>query len=441
MTNNLFGTDGIRNTVGIKPLTMVNIPRLGHAIARWALKKHDAPLSILLAHDSRASGEWMSSALASGLLLCPIAIQYAQVLPTPAVCNLLQQQKDIHVGIIISASHNPYQDNGIKIVTSKTGKISTQDEEIISALYQHSQKSTYCSFGSMQYYHTAQEEYIQSIVGRFSHGLLTGKKVVLDCANGATSYIAPEIFCQLGAKTIVIHNSPNGTNINEQSGALHVEKLTKIVLKEEADIGFAFDGDGDRVVAITKNGTTKNGDDLIALLSGHPIYQNETHIVGTVMSNHGLDLFLRNNNKQLIRTQVGDKYVADYLQQHKMLLGGEQSGHIILNDYLPTADSMVTALRVLEIIAQTDNWNMHTFARYPQILVNVPVSYKKSLSTPNITAIISDHETKLQAGRLVVRYSGTENVLRVMVEDQEQKTAHHIGTSLAHTLQKELLQL
>ncbi len=438
MGNNLFGTDGIRATVGNGPLTHLEIPRLGYAIARWAIKKYGSPLRIILAHDSRNSGEWMSSSFISGLLLAPITVEYARVLPTPAICNLLKQRADLHLGIVISASHNPYQDNGIKIIDRATGKISQEDEETISTLYYEQTSPSYHTFGKLLWYENAAQDYTANVSGMFPSDLLSGKKVILDCANGATSFVAPSLFKAVGAQVIAINNCPNGTNINDQCGALYVNRLQNIMLEEHIDIGFAFDGDGDRVMAITKQGTVKNGDDMLALLASHPTYQQEQTVVGTIMSNHGLDLFLRAQKKQLVRTPVGDKYIADYLQQHNGLLGGEQSGHIILNDYLPTADSVVTALRIVEIINQTDNWDLDTFTHYPQVLVNVPIGQKKNLQDPSIAAIIADYETQLNTGRLVVRYSGTENLLRVMVEDREQQTAQRISSALASTLQKEL---
>jgi phosphoglucosamine mutase len=438
MENNLFGTDGIRTTVGIGPLTYIDIPHLGYAIACWATKKYGSPLRIVLAHDSRNSGEWMCASLMSGLMLKPITVEYARILPTPAVCNLLQQRIELDLGIVISASHNAYQDNGIKIIDRTTGKISQEDEETISSLYHQQLLPSYHTFGALRWYEDAAQDYIQDLQSMFPIDLLAHKKVLIDCAHGATSLVAPILFRALGAEVIAINQSPNGTNINDQCGALHVNRLQTIMLKEQADIGFAFDGDGDRVMAITKQGTVKNGDDMLALLTNHPTYQQEKTIVGTIMSNHALDLFLRIQKKQLVRTPVGDKYIADYLQQHNILLGGEQSGHIILNDYLPTADSIVTALRIMEIITQTDNWDLDTFIHYPQVLVNVPIGQKKSLQAPSIAAIIADYETQLHTGRLVVRYSGTENLLRVMVEDQEQQTAQRISSALALTLQKEL---
>lgn len=438
MTPNLFGTDGIRTRVGKAPFTHLDIPRLGYAIAQWATETYASPIRILLAHDGRISGEWMSNALTSGLLLEPITISYAHLLPTPAVCNIVKQQSNLALGIVISASHNRYQDNGIKIIDRTTGKISSEDEEHISALYHQNNMPSYHTFGAMELYGNAAQEYVQNIASLFPPDLLAHKKVVLDCAHGATSYSAPALFRAVGAQVIAINRTPNGTNINDQCGALHLEPLQKIMQQEQADIGFAFDGDGDRVMIITHEGTIKNGDDMLTLLSTHPLYRGEQNIVGTIMSNHGLDLFLCTQNKRLVRTPVGDKYIADYLQKHHALLGGEQSGHIILRDYLPTADGMVTALRVIETIQQTNNWALQTFTHYPQTFVNVPIGRKKDLQDPTIAAIIADHETQLHTGRLVVRYSGTENLLRIMVEDAEQQTAQRIGNTLARILQKEL---
>lgn len=436
---NLFGTDGIRSRVGTPPLTYLDVPRIGYAVGKWALKRYGTPLRIILAQDSRQSGEWMSIALATGLMVHPIAISYAHTLPTPAICNLLRQGTDFDLGIMISASHNVYHDNGIKIIDRTTGKISLKDEEIISELFYTQKMPSYASFGTFTSYPLASSLYIALISQLFSANLLAHTKIILDCANGATSAYAPTIFENIGAQVIALNTKPNGTNINEQCGALHVQHLAHTMHIHNAALGFAFDGDGDRVMIMTKDGTIRDGDDMLALLSLHQAYRAEQTIVGTIMSNHGLDLYLKENHKQLIRTPVGDKYIADYLQQHHLALGGEQSGHIILNDCFPTADCIVTALRIVEAIIQTDTWDFTTFTHYPQMLVNVPIRHKKNLEDPAIAAIIADYELQLHTGRLVVRYSGTENVLRIMVEDRELQTAQRVSNALAHTLQKELL--
>jgi phosphoglucosamine mutase len=206
----------------------------------------------------------------------------------------------------------------------------------------------------------------------------------------------------------------------------------------DADLGCAFDGDGDRVILVTKHGDIKNGDDILALLSEHPSYASQKTVVGTVMSNQGLEEFLSQKNKMLLRTPVGDRWISEQLQKNDLLLGGEQSGHIIARDLLSTGDGIATALKVAEAITYTNNWDLTTFTTFPQQLINIPVAYKKDLKEPSIAAIIAEYEKQLETGRLYVRYSGTENYLRVMVEDRETDTAQRICTHLAHALEKAL---
>lgn len=432
----LFGTDGIRNRVGTHPFTHTDLPRLGAAIGQWALKTINHAPRMLLAHDTRISCSWVASALESGLLKYPITLLNAYTLPTPAVCLLTHIHDDIDIGIIISASHNPHHDNGIKII-SKNGKLSAEDELMITDLfYADAKDHTYDSFGTRELYHDATQQYIKHVVSHFPTNFLHGKTIVLDCAHGATSYSAQHLFEILGATTILINNAPNGTNINDACGALHPQRVAQAVLEHHADAGFAFDGDGDRVVAVSKDGAIKDGDTILALLLDHPRYKNTPAIVGTSMSNHGFARFLEQQGKTLLRTNVGDKYVAQALEEHNLLLGGEQSGHIILRDYLNTGDGMFTALRLLETLCLTNNWTMDTFKPYPQILINVPVQEKKDLTQPPFSTIIQDHEKQLHGGRCVVRYSGTENLLRVMIEDD---TLEH-ATSLGNTLSNQLSQ-
>lgn len=434
----LFGTDGIRNRVGNHPFTHNELPRLGAAIAQWAIKKTGHAPRILIAHDTRISCSWVASALEGGLLTHSVTLLDAHTLPTPAVCLLTHIQDDIDIGIIISASHNPHHDNGIKII-SKNGKISADDEQMISDLfYADSTTHSYDSFGSRLLYHDAAQQYIEYVVKQFPDNFLLGKKIALDCAHGATSFIAQKIFEQLGAATIMINHAPNGTNINEACGALHPQHVAQMVLKHSADAGFAFDGDGDRVVAVGNDGSIKDGDTILALLLDNPRYNNTPTIVGTSMSNHGFARFLEQRGKTLLRTNVGDKYVAQALEKHNLLLGGEQSGHIIVRDYLNTGDGIFTALRLLETLCITNNWRMQTFKPYPQILINVPVGAKKDLSQPPFSTIIHDHEKLLHGGRCVVRYSGTENLLRVMIEDDTLEHATHLGNALSDQLSQAL---
>ncbi len=438
MSKNIFGTDGIRAKVGTSPFTFRSLPLLGHAIGRWIYEQYGKNARVLVGQDTRASGDWIQAALSTGLLIHPLELSTTGILPTPTICRLLQQSEKYEVGIILSASHNPYFDNGIKIIKHTTGKLTKTDEQYITSLYQRAKKISYRSYGSLSHYSEAAHHYLADIVSLFAPDFLKNIKVVLDCAHGATYKLAPAIFTALGADVIVLNAAPNGTNINKECGSLHVAALQEAVLHYRAAIGFAFDGDGDRVITINNHGMVKNGDDMLALLSEHASYVQQQTIVGTIMSNLGLDHHFQKYNKSLVRTKVGDKHITDYIKSHKLLLGGEQSGHIILHDYLPTGDGIFTALRLCEMMIQTSNWNLDTFDHYPQIIVNLPVTHKRDLMEPEIAAIIKDYEEQLHTGRLIIRYSGTENILRIMIEDQNYSMISQLGRKLAHQLQKYL---
>lgn len=436
--SNLFGTDGIRGTVGTAPFRLEDTVRLGTAMGEWITSTYGANAHLLIAHDTRQSGDWLTSTLCAGLLLSPLTVHVAGVLPTPAVSHILKNNSHFDCGIIISASHNPFIDNGIKIIDRTNGKLEEKHEAIISQAYYHPTPPLYNTFGSTAIFADAPQIYISALTSFFSTLSLKGLTIALDCANGATYEVAPAIFAALGAQVITVHAQPNGKNINEKCGALDLRSLQETVIANKADFGCAFDGDGDRVIMVDRNGQVKNGDDLLALLSNHPHYKNQAIIVGTIMANQGLEQYLHSAHKQLLRTPVGDRWVGAQLTEHKLLLGGEQSGHIILQDYLPTGDGIATALRVIESILHTDNWSMHTFDAYPQKMINIPVVHKKDLKEPAIAAIIADYRKQLGSGRLCVRYSGTENFLRIMVEDRENDAVHRICSHLAQALAKEL---
>ncbi len=440
---NMFGTDGIRNSVGNYPFSIEALPQLGHAIAVWAQQKYGDNPKILLCHDTRISCSFVKAALKSGLLLHPVTIYDANVLPTPTACQVTQQGGLFHCGIIISASHNPYQDNGIKIIDSTRGKLSDEDEKTISVLCITSTLKSvdYSTLGTEQCWSQAEQQYTNTITCFFKPHFLQGKTVVLDCANGATFQLAQYIFEQFGATVIVINNQPNGRNINDQCGALHLQGLQQAVHRYHADAGFAFDGDGDRCIAVNKHGNIKDGDDILALLLEHPHYQQTLAVVGTIMTNQGLEQHIKNKGKKLLRTAVGDKYVAERLEQEELVIGGEQSGHIIIRDYLNTGDGIFTALRVLESMIYNNNWNMHTFTKYPQVLINVPIGVKKDLTQEPLASYIATSREQLHAGRLIVRYSGTEYVVRIMIEDDDYNHANTIGNQLAKQLQQELSSL
>lgn len=439
MSTGLFGTDGIRNHVGNSPFTFTDLPKLGHAIALWALQKYGPTPKVLLAHDTRVSASFVKSSLTSSMLLHPLAIHDAMILPTPGLCKLLKQNPSFDFGIVISASHNPFQDNGIKIIDTLQGKLSDADEAEISHLF-HSQNYSldYSALGTMHCWPQAVECYRNAILQAFEPRLLAGLTIVLDCAHGATYQIAPDVFRQLGAHVLVINDQPNGKNINENCGSVHPHSLQKAVLAYHADAGFAFDGDGDRVMAVSRNGELKDGDDLVALLLDNPHYMQEAGFVGTVMSNHGLAMLAKEKEKNFMRAPVGDKFVSARLEQKNLLLGGEQSGHIIMRDFLNVGDGIFAALRTLETMKYTRNWDMNTFKKFPQILINVPVHVKKNLDQEPIAAIIAAYQEQLPNGRVIVRYSGTEPLLRILIEDSNKDSALAVGNQLAQELQKNL---
>jgi phosphoglucosamine mutase len=437
--HNIFGTDGIRTRIGKDPLTIEALPKLGMAIAQWAHEKYGHPPRILLGHDTRQSCALVKSSLQSGLLSISASIHDASIIPTPAICALVNTSCDFDLGIIISASHNAWQDNGIKIIEKKTGKLSYEDELRITRLfYEQTIKPLYTAAGDIYYITDASQNYIKILERFFSPLLLLGKKIVIDCAHGATSTLAPLIFKHFGADVIVINNSPTGININEECGALHPEKIQKTVIAHKADAGFAFDGDGDRVIAISRDGEIKNGDDILSILLDHPAYMHTRAIVGTVMTNQGFDAHLSQRHKKLLRACVGDKYVSELMEKEQCIIGGEQSGHIILNDYLFTGDGIFTALRILETLCLSNNWGMQTFSKFPQVLINIPINQKTDLASPHLANIIRIHEDLLPHGRLLVRYSGTEAVLRILVEDANSYMAQSIGKQLSEQLAKQL---
>lgn len=424
-----FGTDGIRGKANHYPFDTQTLIRLGQAIGLWAGKKFPSNNpKILIASDTRESCDNIKHSLFTGIQKTSAHLIDTGVLPTPAILQIIQNNADYSVGIVISASHNHYKDNGIKLFDATTGKLNAQDEKMILKHFDDITPKP------LTYWQNASKTYKQTIIDKFDKKLLANKTIVLDCAHGATYHVAPEIFRALGAHVIAQSTDPNGTNINNDCGALHPKVIQKAVLENKADAGFAFDGDGDRVIAVNKNGTIKDGDDLLALLLQHTSYLHEKNVVGTVMTNYGFETFLTKTDKTLIRAKVGDKYVAEQLANHNALLGGEASGHIILKDYLPTGDGIFVALKTLESIIENDNWEMNTFTKTPQFLLNVPVHRKDNLDDEPYKTLITKHTALLKNGRTVIRYSGTENLLRIMVEDTSEK----IALEVVHSLKKEL---
>lgn len=426
---NLFGTDGIRNRFGTNPLKTENLIDLARAIYSWSITKYESP-KILIAHDTRISSYLTKSSITTGLLEHNVSIYDAQVLPTPGVYNLVQKQKLFDFGIVITASHNPYYDNGIKIVDSQVDKLEEKDEKLISQIFTNKTFETinYENLGKIEYYEEAEDKYAEYISKFFEPNFLKNINVALDCANGSTFKIAEQILTSFGAKVLSIGNNPNGKNINNNCGSTKPAHLLSFMKQNHTDIGFSFDGDGDRITTITKEGQIKDGDDILALLMTNPIYDAPS-LVSTIMTNYGLEFELKQKNKNLIRTPVGDKYVAKTLKQENLLLGGEQSGHIICRDYLNSSDSIFTALRILETIQTTNNWSMNTFEKYPQVTINMPVEKKIGLEEEPFNTILKEYQQKI-SGRVIVRYSGTESLLRITVESQSTELSEKIAQNL-----------
>jgi len=430
-----FGTDGIRGSIGTPPFTQEYLMLFGTTLGHWAQKKYAHP-SFAFARDTRASGSFIQSALQTGLLLHEVQLYDAGILPTPALYKIASLEKKSACTLMISASHNPWHDNGIKITDIAQGKLSLEDEAALTAAANivHTTFS-YTTFGTLEQWPTAADQYIQYICSLFPPHFLRNLSIVLDCAHGATGTVAPAIFNLLGAHTIVINNSPTGKNINDHCGPLHPASLQETVQKTGAILGFSFDGDGDRILAVNHEGICKDGDDILYLLMHDPQYIHDTHVVGTVMTNQALINILQTRHTECVRVPVGDKHVAQYLASSKQArLGGEPSGHVMFKEYALMSDSIYTALRLIQTVLATDNMAMHSFEKYPHIMHTIPVQHRPRLDADPYCSIIAEYTSKVPHGRVLVRYSGTEPVLRVMVEDADAQHAQKICTLLVKIL-------
>ena len=437
MQATLFGTDGIRKKMGTEPLTPTSLMQLGNAIGHWATQEYGSD-NIIMGHDTRNSSSLVIASLKAGLFQHKLTVTDAYVIPTPVLFNTVMNAS-FEIGIMITASHNPYHDNGIKIFTKKHGKITQEQELEISRLFHELPPcSSYENLGTEASGSGFYNFYAELLKTMFPPNFLKDVTVAIDCANGASYSLAPKILQDFGANVMTIGNSPNGKNINAKCGSLHPEMLQSMVPSFEANIGFAFDGDGDRIIVVDKHGTIRDGDEIIALLLKNPAYIAEKKAVGTIMTNQGLESYLSNYHIDLIRTPVGDKNVLTAMRQEDCLVGGEPSGHIILRDGLETSDALFTCLRILETLLLQKTWNCDVFKKFPQVSINVPVKLKKDLTTQPYAQLIQKHKEQLPNGRFVVRYSGTEPVLRVMVEDPDKNSAEQAGTLLSQELAQNL---
>ncbi|HTM32043.1 MAG TPA: phosphoglucosamine mutase [Vicinamibacterales bacterium] len=423
----LFGTDGIRGTAGEAPLDRDTVARVGAALVR-ACGPRDRAMRVLVGRDTRESGVWIEQELARGLAGEGADVTSAGVLPTPAVAYLTKHRR-FDAGIVISASHNPFEDNGIKIFGSPGEKLGEATERDIERIV-HDR--------SWQVDPTAQPRFIaEDLSGAYldharqilgDAGALHGSRIVLDCANGATAGLAPPFFHSLGFRVDPIGVNPDGRNINLACGSTHLDALRARVVETGARLGIAFDGDGDRALFVDHAGTVVDGD-AVLLMAADQLKQESRlagdAIVATVMSNIGLEIALRQRGITMVRCQVGDKYVMEEMQRRRITLGGEQSGHVIFADHLMTGDGIGTALQVLRVMAVTHRELAALAAAlvtYPQILVNVRVRERADyLQVPAIANAIAAVERRVNGqGRVLIRYSGTEPLLRIMIEGKDQ---------------------
>jgi phosphoglucosamine mutase len=441
----LFGTDGIRATAGEYPLDYSSICTLGFALIRL-LRSENLPPRVIIGRDTRESGEWIEKALFQGIEEGSGEAISVGLIPTSAI-SFLTQRHDLSAGIVISASHNPYQDNGIKIFSALGTKITNDWEEILEKAIIESDVSFERKDIQIPLDNTLSNGYVQFLKSRFENVVLPRNiKIVLDCSNGASSHIAPMIFSDLGFEVIAINASPDGLNINKDCGSLYPQKLSKKVVEIDADMGIAYDGDADRALWVDERGKILNGDHTLFALARFMKEKNRLigdTVVATTMSNMGLEKGLAELGLKLVRTKVGDKYVLEEMMRIQANLGGEQSGHTIFLDDCPTGDGILTSIKMLEVLATQDTTLSRMvagFEEYPQILKNVRVSVKPDIQTfPEIMRAIANIENILaDSGRLNVRYSGTEPLVRIMIEGPDLPQIEELAANLASIISKHL---
>ena len=446
---NLFGTDGMRGAAGEFPLDARTVRIVGSSLALHLEEKNSRTPVIVVGRDTRESGSWLERALIEGAIAAGAECHSAGIITTPGVA-FLTRTLPADAGVVISASHNPYHDNGIKIFAPSGHKVDDATERLIEAdIFANSAVSETRTGAT---YPVSDADYLSSryldfLVHDIGNELsLSDLTIVVDCANGAASSLAPVLFTRLDAKVFPINNHPDGRNINRDSGSLHLNGLREKVLLHGADLGVAFDGDADRVLFIDRAGNFVDGDATLWVLANYFQARGELSnrtVVATVMSNIGLELALRDRGIRLVRTDVGDKYVLDELLRSGATLGGEQSGHIIIPSLSLAGDGMITSLCLLRAIQQSGQSLeelVGAFRRYPQVLVNVRVAEKRPFDQlQEVGEAASEIEKKLSGrGRLLLRYSGTEPLARIMIEGPDQDEIESYGHKLASLIERAL---
>jgi phosphoglucosamine mutase len=445
MSHRLFGTDGVRGKAGDHPLDHETVARLGAALVR-AMRDVGRPLRFIAGRDTRESGEWLERELARGIRSQGAHLTTAGVIPTPAVAYVAREMA-YDAGIVISASHNPFQDNGIKVFSGRGEKFTEALERQVEAIV---------ADGSWTVGGSADQpaERTDVIDAYISHARLAlpepqrlrGVRIAVDTANGATTTVAPQLFGELGFDVHLLGAAPDGRNINLECGSTHPEALARAVVERGCRVGVAFDGDGDRAILIDAHGRIVDGDAVLLMCARHLKQLGQLKgngVVATVMSNIGLELALGESGIEMIRCPVGDKYVMEEMIKRGLSLGGEQSGHIIFSEHLFTGDGIVTALSVLRVMADTGRELADLageLVTYPQVLLNVRVREKRDLQTvPAVADAMKQVENRLAGnGRLLVRYSGTEPLLRVMIEGRDQQEIQGWATQIVNTVKEHL---
>lgn len=440
----LFGTDGIRGKAGAAPLEPETVARVGAALAR-SLGDGISPHRFVIGRDTRESGTWIEEELARGLTSAGAVAVSAGVVPTPAIAYLARTE-GFDAGVVISASHNPYEDNGIKVFGGAGVKLTAELEASIESLVADSSWTVSSAPGAIERVDLSAHyiEHLDQILD--DAGPLAGSPIVVDCANGATAALAPKLLSSLGFDVKAIGVTPNGRNINLDCGSTHLGGLAREVVLSGARVGIAFDGDGDRALFVDHEGQVIDGDAVLLIAAIHLKQEDRlpgNAIVSTVMSNIGLEIALRDRGIELVRTAVGDKYVMEEMVRRGLALGGEQSGHVIFADHLFTGDGIATALNVLRIMAQSGRELADlagALVTYPQVLVNVRVKAKTDyMQVPEIAATVRRVEESLSGhGRLLVRYSGTEPLLRIMLEGKDQAEIRTWADQIATVVKEQL---
>lgn len=446
MSRKYFGTDGIRGKVGEGAITPQFFLQFGWALGRVLVRAHNSekPCKVFIGKDTRISGYMFESAIEAGLINAGVDVVLLGPMPTPAVAYLTRTFQAC-AGIVISASHNPFHDNGIKLFNAQGMKLADDLELEIEAEIEQPM-ITAEKLGKAQRLTDAEGRYIEFCKGTMPWGFsLKGLNIVVDCANGATYGAAPKVFTELGANVTSIGVDPDGLNINLNCGATHLKQLQKRVLEENADLGIALDGDGDRVMFVDHKGEVVDGDQLLYIIAAHrkQEYGCESGVVGTLMTNFGFELGVKQLGIPFTRAKVGDRYVIEAMKQNDWDIGGESSGHIVCSDVTTTGDGIISALQVLKAIQEQNgvlHEIKHNMQKFPQVMINVPVKQSSALEG---NTVISDAVAKAESemdgkGRVLLRPSGTEPLIRVMVEGENRALVSKLAKELAEVVEKEV---